>query len=158
MADKSNAVAARRIVIASDHAGVPLKLEITKHLEAMGAAIFDLGTHDASVSVDYPVYAAKVARAITDGTAPEGILVCGTGVGVGIAANKFRGVRAAIVSEPRSARLARQHNDANVLCMGARIVGVELAKEIVDAWLDATFEGGRHQRRVDQISNIELEE
>jgi ribose 5-phosphate isomerase B len=145
---------ARRIAVGADHAGYPLKEEVKRHLVAKGVEVVDLGT-ESTESTDYPVFAAKVARAVAERQADEGILCCGTGVGVCIAANKVPGIRAASVSEPASARLAREHNDANVLCMGARIVGVELAKQIVDAWLGASFQGGRHQRRVDQIRQLE---
>jgi ribose 5-phosphate isomerase B len=145
---------ARKIAVAADHAGLPLKEEVRKHLEARGISVVDLGTHSTE-SVDYPRFAARAARAVVDGQVEQAILCCGTGVGVAISANKVRGIRAAVVSEPASARLAREHNDANVLCIGARIVGVELAREIVDAWLSASFQGGRHQRRVDQIRDLE---
>ena len=126
-----------------------------RHLAARGLAVDDVGTTDATTSVDYPHFAERVARAVVLGRASEGMLFCGTGVGIGIAANKVAGARAATVSEPASARLAREHNDANVLCLGSRIVGVELARDIVDAWLVARFAGGRHQRRIDEISELE---
>jgi ribose 5-phosphate isomerase B len=145
---------AKRIAVGADHAGYPLKEEVKRYLTDKGFSVLDLGT-DSTESVDYPHFAAKVGRAVTTGEVDQAILCCGTGVGVCISANKVRGVRAASVSEPASARLAREHNDANVLCMGARIVGVELAKQIVDAWLSASFQGGRHQRRVDQIRDLE---
>ena len=143
-----------RVALGADHAGVGLKEVLRRFLEERGVAVIDLGTHSED-SVDYPVYAQRVAEAVTQGHADQGLLVCGTGVGVGIAANKFRGVRAAMVSEPASARLAREHNNANILCLGSRIVGVELAKQILDAWLAASFQNGRHQRRLNQISEIE---
>jgi ribose 5-phosphate isomerase B len=145
---------ARRIALGADHAGYPLKEEVKRHLAARGIEVVDLGT-ESTESTDYPIFAAKVARAVAERQVDQGILCCGTGVGVCIAANKVPGIRAASVSEPASARLAREHNDANILCMGARIVGVELARQIVDAWLAATFQGGRHQRRVDQIRQLE---
>ena len=144
----------KRIALGSDHAGFPLKEELRRYLQDQGYAVLDLGT-DSTESVDYPQFAAKVAHAVVGGTADLGLLCCGTGIGVAISANKVRGVRAASVSEPASARLAREHNDANVLCLGARIVGIELAREIVHAWVTASFQGGRHQRRVDQIRDLE---
>lgn len=143
-----------RMAMGADHAGVGLKEVLRRYLEERGVATIDFGTHNGD-SVDYPHYAQKVAEAVTTGHAHHGLLVCGTGVGMGMAANKFRGVRAATVSEPASARLSREHNDANILCLGSRIVGVELAKQIVDAWLSASYQNGRHQRRLDQISDIE---
>ena len=140
----------RRIVLGSDHAGFALKEELEAHLKEAGHEVEDLGTHDDG-SVDYPDFGHAVARAVIDGKAELGLLVCGTGLGVSMAANRHAGVRAAACSEPFSARMARQHNDANVLCIGARVVGSGLARDIVDAFLDAEFEGGRHQRRVDKI-------
>jgi ribose 5-phosphate isomerase B len=145
---------ARRIAVGADHAGYPLKEEVKRLLLAKGIEVVDMGT-GSTESVDYPVFATQVARAVAEHKADEGILCCGTGVGMCITANKVPGVRAAAVSEPASARLAREHNDANVLCMGGRIVGVELARQILDAWLAASFQGGRHQRRVDQIRQLE---
>lgn len=144
----------RRIALGADHAGYPLKEEVKHHLERRGLIIEDLGTHGLE-SVDYPHFGEAVARAVVEGRATFGFLFCGTGVGIGIAANKVHGIRAATVSEATSARLAREHNDANILCLGARIVGGELAKDIVDAWLGAHFQEGRHQRRIDQLALIE---
>jgi ribose 5-phosphate isomerase B len=143
-----------RIVAASDHAGLALKAQLVEALRARGHEITDLGTHDGK-SVDYPDYAALLGQKVAGGEAAWGLLVCGTGVGMSIAANKVPGVRAAVVSEPFSARMARQHNDANVLCLGERVVGGGLALEILHAWLESTFEGGRHQRRVDKIGALE---
>jgi ribose 5-phosphate isomerase B len=145
---------ARRIAVGADHAGFHLKEELKRHLADRGVEVVDLGT-SGTESVDYPVFAGKVARAVASGTADQGLLVCGSGVGMCIAANKVAGVRAAVVSEPASARLAREHNDANVLCLGGRIVGVELARQILDAWLTASFQGGRHQRRVDLLTQLD---
>ena len=114
----------------------------------------DFGTNSAE-SCDYPVYGEKVARAVVSGEVDQGILICGTGLGISLAANKVKGIRAAVCSEPFTARMARQHNNCNILAFGARVVGGELAKMIVETWLDTEFEGGRHQRRVDMISAIE---
>ena len=143
-----------RIATGSDHAGIALKVGLVEFLEGHGHAVTDLGTHDTS-SCDYPDYAAKVAQAVADGQADFGLLLCGTGVGMSMAANKVSGIRAAVVSDPFSARATRLHNDANVLCMGERVVGQGLAREILAAWLDAEYEGGRHQRRIDKITALE---
>lgn len=143
-----------RIATGSDHAGLALKRILVAILEETGHTVVDHGT-DTSESCDYPDYAAKVAGAVADRSADWGLLVCGTGVGMAIAANKVAGVRAAVVSDPFSARATRQHNDANVLCLGERVVGAGLAREILAAWLDAEYEGGRHQRRIDKITALE---
>ena len=142
------------IVIGSDHAGLGLKAELREHLDGLGHETRDLGTHTAD-SCDYPEFAEPVARAVAAGEADWGLLVCGTGIGMCISANKVPGVRAAVVSDTFSARMTRLHNNANVLCLGERVVGGGLAKEILDAWLSAEFEGGRHQRRVSKIHDIE---
>ena len=142
------------IVIGSDHAGLRLKAELQDHLEALGHSVRDLGTHS-SDSCDYPEFAEAVGRAVAGEDADWGLLVCGTGIGMCISANKVAGIRAAVVSDTFSARMTRLHNDANVLCLGERVVGGGLAKEILDAWLSAEFEGGRHQRRVNKIHDIE---
>lgn len=141
---------AHRIAIGSDHAGFSLKEEVERYLQEQGHDVEDLGTHDEQ-STDYPDYAHPVAAAVAEGKAELGVLVCGTGIGMSMAANRHRGVRAAVCSEPYSAKMARLHNDANVLCVGARVVGAGLACDIVDAFLGAEFEGGRHQRRVGKI-------
>ncbi len=139
-----------RIVAAADHAGRPLKDALVVHLRERGHEVEDLGTHD-DASVDYPDFAHRLAaRAVADGDL-LGLLVCGSGVGMSIAANRHPGIRAVVCSEPYSAQMARRHNDANVLCLGARVVGVGLAAEIVDGFLAAAFEGGRHARRVAKI-------
>lgn len=143
-----------KIGIGNDHAGVEMKQEITEFLQAMGHEVVNYGT-DEKASCDYPVYGEKTARAVAAGEVDKGILICGTGVGISLAANKVRGIRAVVCSEPATARLSRLHNDANVLAIGARIVGMELAKMIVETWLNTEFEGGRHQRRVDLIMDIE---
>ena len=144
-----------KIAIASDHAGFALKTVVIDHLKAIGVDVTDLGTNDASTSVDYPDYAKKVAREVSANAGMLGILICGTGIGMSIMANKFRGIRAASVSDTFSARMSRMHNDSNILCFGARVVGNGLAVDIVDAWLNAEFQGGRHASRVDKISEVE---
>ncbi len=139
-----------RIALASDHAGYGLKQELAARLAAQGHEVDDLGTHG-TASVDYPEFGFAVARAVTSGAAERGVLVCGTGIGISIAANRVPGARAARCTSEFDARLARQHNDANILCLGARVTGPGLAEAIVDAFLAAGFEGGRHARRVAMI-------
>lgn len=143
-----------KIVIGNDHTAVEMKQEIQKFLEEKGYEVLNVGT-DSSESCDYPVYGEKVGRAVADGQADLGIAICGTGVGISLAANKVKGIRACVCSEPYTARLSRMHNDSNVLAFGARVVGVEMAKMITEEWLNAKYEGGRHQRRVDLIMDIE---
>lgn len=143
-----------RISIGSDHAGFDLKEKLETYLVDSGHSVVDVGTHSAE-SVDYPGFAAAVGRAVASGEADSGVLVCGSGVGVAIAANKIDGVRAANVVDPETARMSRMHNDANVVTVGARSISEDVAREIVDAFLSAEFEGGRHQRRVDAISALE---
>ena len=145
-----------KIGIGNDHAAVDMKFEIVKYLEESGYEVVNFGT-DTNDSCDYPVYGEKVARAVANGEVDRGILICGTGVGISLAANKVKGIRAAVCSESVTARFSRLHNDANILAFGARIVGVEAAKDMVNVWLDTEFEGGRHQRRVDLIMKIEEE-
>ncbi|MHB8418687.1 MAG: ribose 5-phosphate isomerase B [Myxococcales bacterium] len=142
------------IAIGCDHAGFSLAREIVARLRDLGRAIEDFGTNG-EASVDYPEYAEKVARSVAAGRTPLGILVCGTGIGMSMAANKVRGVRAALCHTEWEARLARAHNDANVLCLGGRVLGQGLALAIVEAFLAGRFEGGRHQRRVDEMAQIE---
>lgn len=143
-----------KIAIGNDHSAVEIKTIIKEHLESKGHEVLNLGT-DSSESCDYPVYGEKVGRAVVSGEADLGIVICGTGLGISLAANKVKGVRACVCSEPYTAIMSRRHNNANVLAFGARVVGTELAKLIVDEWLAAEFEGGRHQRRVDMIMEIE---
>lgn len=138
------------IAIGSDHGGFNLKQQVIKHLEERGLEYKDYGTYDTN-SCHYPVYAKAVAKAITSGECERGILICGTGIGISIAANKVKGIRASLCSDTYSARLTRNHNNSNVLCMGERVLGVGLALDIVDAWLDAEYEGGRHQTRIDML-------
>ena len=145
-----------KIAIGNDHSATDMKNEIMAYLVEKGYEVVNVGT-DGYESVDYPVYGRKVAEAVTDGTCDLGIAICGTGIGISLACNKVRGIRACVCSEPYSAELSRRHNDANILCFGSRVVGPELAKMIVDAFLNAQFEGGRHARRVGQIMAIEEE-
>lgn len=139
-----------RIAMGSDHVGFKMKNELAEYLKGKGHVITDLGA-DSEDRTDYPVYGKSVAAAVADGEADCGILVCGTGVGISIAANKTKGIRAVVCSEPYSAMLSKQHNNTNVLAVGARVVGIELAKMIADAWLTAEFEGGRHLYRVNML-------
>ena len=141
-----------RIAIASDHAALALKSALVHYMRQQGHDITDLGPHDES-SVDYPDYGYKLAAAIADGDAERGIALCGSGIGISIAVNRNPAARAALVSEPLSAQLAREHNDANVIAMGARLIGIEMAKACVDRFLTTEFGGDRHQRRVDKLSN-----
>jgi ribose 5-phosphate isomerase B len=143
-----------RIAIGADHAGLPLKKELVEFLQDGGHQVDDLGT-TGSESVDYPDFGAAVGRAVASGDSELGVCVCGTGIGISIAANKVDGVRAAVVHDVTSARLAKQHNDANVVCMGARLVGSEVARDALHAFLDTTWEAGRHQRRIDKIAALE---
>jgi ribose 5-phosphate isomerase B len=145
------------IALGCDHIGIELKEPIRDYLLSKGFQVKDFGTVTRE-RAEYPHYALLVARAVTGGECERGLLFCGTGVGISIAANKVRGIRAVVCSEPYSARLSRQHNDTNILCIGARVVGIELAKMIVDEWLAASFEGGRHAERVQKIKEIEENE
>ncbi len=138
------------IVMGSDHAGLELKAAVASHLRNSGHEVDDLGAHDGT-SVDYPDFGRAVALRVASGQAERGVLVCGTGQGMAMAANKIRGVRAAVVADAFSARMAMAHNDARVLCLGQRVVGAGVALEAVDAWLATDFEGGRHARRVGKI-------
>ena len=145
------------LAIASDHGGFALKQEIMIHLKDIGVEFEDLGTYSEE-SVDYPVYAHKLGKAVGAGEYERGILICGTGIGISIAANKIHGIRCALCSDCYSAEMSRRHNNANVLAMGGRTLGAELAKKIVDTFLGTGFEGGRHQRRVDLIMALESEQ
>lgn len=142
------------IAIGSDHGGFELKNEIKKHLEDLGLAVQDFGTYTKD-SVDYPDIAEAVCVPVAAGAFEFGVLVCGTGIGISIAANKINGIRAAHCTDAYSAAKAKEHNNANVICLGGRITGVDLALTIVDAYLNAEFEGGRHQNRVDKIMALE---
>ncbi|PLY02511.1 MAG: ribose 5-phosphate isomerase B [Desulfuromonas sp.] len=142
------------LVIASDHGGLELKDAIKTALMSRGLKVEDLGTISPD-SVDYPDFGEKVAHAVSKGEAEQGILICGTGIGMSIVANKFPGVRAALVNDEFTAQMSREHNDANILVMGGRILSSEQACKLVDIWLDTSYEGGRHQRRLDKIAEIE---
>jgi ribose 5-phosphate isomerase B len=141
-----------RIAIASDHAALALKAALVEHLRGAGHEVSDLGPHD-ETSVDYPDYGYRLAEAIASGTAERGVALCGSGIGISIAVNRHPALRAALVSEPLSAKLAREHNDANVIAMGARLTGIDMAKACVDIFLSTDFGGDRHQRRVNKLSN-----
>ncbi len=145
-----------RIAIGSDHAGFALKAHLVAFLSELGHEVVDLGT-DSEEPVDYPIYCAAVGRAVRDGLVDRGIVLGGSGQGEQLAANKVRGVRAALCNDLYTARLSREHNDANVLSMGARVIGTGLAEEIVKVWLAAGFDGGRHARRVAQLTQLEEE-
>ena len=144
-----------RIALGADHAGVVLKDNLARLLDERGIAYKDFGTHG-SESVDYPDFAADVAHAVAAGDFDRGLLVCGSGIGMAIAANKVPGIRAAVVTDAESARLSRSHNDANVLALGARRTPAEAAGDIVTAFLDTPFEGGRHQRRIDKLTQLDF--
>ena len=144
------------VVIGSDHGGLELKASVSEALRQRGLDVVDLGT-DNDDSVDYPDFAEKVAGAVSRGEAACGILVCGTGIGMSIVANKFPGVRAALVTDEYMARMAKEHNNANILVLGGRVLEAMSAARIVAVWLDAVFEGGRHQRRLDKIAQLEAD-
>ena len=144
------------IYVGCDHGGYALKLAVKKHLEEKGYEVVDYGCHSTE-SVDYPVYGEKVGRAVAGGECELGVLICGTGIGISLAANRVKGVRAAVCSEPYSAEMTRRHNNANIIAFGARVVGEGTAMTIVDAFLGAQFEGGRHARRVDMLEAIRPE-
>jgi ribose 5-phosphate isomerase B len=143
-----------RVAIGCDHAAVTLKDALVRELGDAGLQVQDEGTFTGD-SVDYPDFAARVARLVADGTVDRGIVLCGSGIGVSIAANKIRGVRASLCHDVTTARLARQHNDANVLCLGARTTGAAVAADVVHTWLSTAFEGGRHARRITKIGELE---
>ena len=142
------------IALGCDHGGYELMQEVKAYLDKQGLEYQDFGCYS-NEAVDYPVYARKVGHAIQNGTCDKGILICGTGLGISLAANKVKGIRACVCSEPFTAKMSRAHNDCNILAFGARVVGGELAKMIVDTWINTEFEGGRHQRRVDLLMEIE---
>ena len=143
---------AERIAIASDHAAIEMKAALVAHLEELGHQVVDLGPGGIE-SVDYPDYGYKLADSVASGNADRGIALCGSGIGISIAVNRHPGCRCALVSEPLSARLAREHNDANVLALGARLIGIETARDCVDQFLATPFAGGRHQRRIDKLTH-----
>ncbi len=143
-----------KIGIANDHTAVEMKKEVTAYLESLGHEVINFGT-DSTESTDYPIWGEKVANAVASGEVEKGIAICGTGLGISLACNKVHGIRAAVCSEPYTAKYGRRHNDCNILCFGARVIGIEMAKMMLDAFLTTEFEGGRHQRRVDEIMDIE---
>ncbi len=143
-----------KIAIGSDHGGFSLKEVIKKYLIEKGYEVKDFGCFSEE-SVDYPDYAKRVAQAVAKGEYSVGVLMCGTGIGISIAANKVKGIRAALCHDGLTARLAKQHNNANIICIGGRTTGVETAKDIVDNWLNSEFEGGRHLRRINKIKDME---
>ncbi len=143
-----------KIVIGNDHTAVNLKNHITEYLKNKGYEVLNIGT-DSTQRTDYPIYGKKVAEKVASGECDFGVLICGTGIGISLAANKVKGIRAAVCSEPYSARLTRQHNNANIIAFGARVVGDAMAEMIVDEFLSTEYEGGRHQKRIDMITAIE---
>lgn len=146
-----------KIAIGCDHVGFALKGRVIEHLLEKGYEVEDFGTNSTE-RTDYPIFGKAVAKAVVSGACDKGIVICGTGVGISLAANKVKGIRAVVCSEPYSALLSRQHNDTNVLAFGARVVGEDLALMIVDAWLSGVYEGGRHARRVQMLTDIENEQ
>lgn len=146
-----------KLAIGSDHVGIELKPVIIDYLKELGHEVTDFGAYSAE-RTDYPKYGKKVAEEVAAGHFDLGILICGTGVGISISANKVKGIRAVVCSEPYSAKLSREHNNTNILAFGSRVIGSELAKMIVKEWLDAEFEGGRHAKRVEMIADIEATE
>lgn len=145
-----------KIAIGNDHVAVEMKNHIAKYLEDKGYTVVNFGT-DSTERTDYPIYGERVAKSVASGDCDLGVLICGTGIGISLAANKVKGIRAAVCSEPYSARLTRQHNNANIIAFGARVVGEAMAEMIVDEFLNAEFEGGRHQSRIDMLTAIEEE-
>ncbi|MCR8908147.1 MULTISPECIES: ribose 5-phosphate isomerase B [Atopobiaceae] len=143
-----------KLAIGNDHTALAIKAEVVEHLRDRGVELVDVGTNSPE-SFDYAISGYRVGRLVADGEVDGGVLICGTGVGISLAANKVDGVRACVCSEPYSAELSKRHNNSNVICFGARVIGPEMAKCIVDAWMDAEFEGGRHARRVGQIMEIQ---
>lgn len=143
-----------KIGIANDHTALEIKKDIIAYLESKGHEIVDYGT-DSTESTDYPIWGEKVANAVASGEVEKGIAICGTGLGISLACNKVNGIRACVCSEPYTAKYSRLHNNCNIICFGARVIGIEMAKMIVDEFFETEFEGGRHQRRVDMIMDIE---
>ncbi|MCL2610285.1 MAG: ribose 5-phosphate isomerase B [Defluviitaleaceae bacterium] len=139
------------IAIGNDHAGVKLKNEIILHLQSLGHEMLNFGTNDFGEPTDYPIYARNVANAILEGKATCGILICGTGIGISIVANKIKGIRCAACSDPYSAKLSKEHNNTNILAFGARVISIGLAKMLVDSWITAEFQGGIHEKRIEMI-------
>ena len=144
----------KKLAIGNDHVAVEMKKEIIAYLEAKGYEMVDVGTQNTD-RFNYPISGYKVARLVADGEVDGGILICGTGVGISLSANKVNGIRCVVCSDPYTAKLSKQHNNTNIVAFGARVIGIETAKMIVDEWLGAEFEGGRHQTRVDMICELE---
>ena len=145
-----------KIAVGCDHGGIVLKESVVNTLKALGAEVVDFGCYSTD-SVDYPEYGEKVAKAVASGEADAGVIMCGTGIGISIAANKVKGIRAAVVTNTYMAKLTKNHNNANIIALGGRVISPDEAKDIVEAWYTAEYEGGRHQRRLDMISRIEDE-
>ena len=143
-----------KLAIGNDHVAIDMKKEIKEYLESKGIEVIDVGTNSAE-RFNYPVSGYKVARMVADKEVDAGVLICGTGVGISLSANKVKGIRACVCSDPYTARLSKQHNNTNIIAFGSRVIGIETAKMIVDEWLAAQYEGGRHQTRIDMISEIE---
>lgn len=143
-----------KLAIGNDHVAVDMKKEIKSYLEGKGIEVIDVGT-DNTERFNYPISGYKVARLVADGEVDGGVLICGTGVGISLAANKVKGIRACVCSDPYTAKLSKQHNNSNIIAFGARVIGIETAKMIVDEWVNAEFEGGRHAERVAMITEIE---
>ena len=143
-----------KLAIGNDHVAIDMKNEIRAYLESKGIEVVNVGT-DSAERFNYPVSGYKVAKLVASGEADGGVLICGTGVGISLAANKVRGIRACVCSDPYTAKLSKQHNNTNIIAFGARVIGIETAKMIVDEWLAAEYEGGRHQTRIDMIAEIE---
>lgn len=143
-----------KLVIGNDHSSVDMKKEIKEYLEGKGIEMIDVGTNSTD-SFNYPISGYRVGKMVAEGKVDGGIAICGTGVGISLACNKVKGVRACCCSEPYSAEMSKRHNNANVICFGARVIGIETAKQIVDAWINAKFEGGRHETRVNMIMEIQ---
>lgn len=143
-----------KLAIGNDHVAVEMKNEIKEYLESKGHEVINVGT-DSTERFNYPISGYKVAKLVVDGEVDGGILICGTGVGISLAANKVHGIRACVCSDPYTAKLSKQHNNTNIIAFGARVIGIETAKMIVDEWLAAEYEGGRHQTRIDMLAEIE---
>lgn len=146
-----------KVAVGCDHGGFVLKDAVISTLEELGAQVVDMGTYSTE-SVDYPVYGKKVADAVANGECDLGVVMCGTGIGISIAANKIKGIRAAVVTDEFMAEMTRRHNNANIIALGGRVITPEKAKSLVKAWYTAKFEGGRHQKRIDMITQIENEQ
>lgn len=143
-----------KFAIGNDHVAIEMKNEIKAYLESKGIEVVDIGTNSPE-RFNYPISGYKVARLVASGEVDGGVLICGTGVGISLAANKVHGIRACVCSDPYTAKLSKQHNNTNIIAFGARVIGIETAKMIVDEWLSAEYEGGRHQTRIDMIAEIE---